>query len=156
MKIIFVLMCVAIVVWIIALNVDARLFDGKFLIKRVQRSEEFLRILEGILECETKPIEEWPVEYSDWLGDKMYIPLQNSYLEKYRDSPLSHCSIDKRAGSKANRVELQALQNALKIPRLHGKQESLAFFHRAIVVLQVIEVYIFMLGILSCQMEREF
>lgn len=86
MKTILIIMFVAIALWVVALKLDAKFFDGRFLTKRSQKPEDFLRILEGILEYEKRPIEQWPIEYSDWLSDKMYIPLQNSYLEKYRES----------------------------------------------------------------------
>lgn len=86
MKTIFIIMCVAIALWVVALKLDAKFFGGRFLTKRSQKPEDFLRILEGIIEYEKRPIEQWPIEYSDWLSDKMYIPLQNNYLEKYRES----------------------------------------------------------------------
>lgn len=75
------------IAWIVALNVDAKFFNGKFLIKAKTTSEELREELEKALESKRRPFDDWDESTLYWLHDFFLLVLIfDSDLEKIRKS----------------------------------------------------------------------
>lgn len=85
MWIVLVIAISLIALWIIGMNIDERFFGGRFLV-RVKTSEiEFKASLEAVLSQKDRPLKDWELVPSDWINDKMNIPIQDRNLDKMRE-----------------------------------------------------------------------
>lgn len=74
-----------IVVWVIALNVDARFFRGRYLIKDKITPTELRDRLLKVMAQKTTPIADWDGETQTWFFDYFVnVPLMYNHLEEIR------------------------------------------------------------------------
>jgi hypothetical protein len=74
-----------IVLWIMALNIDAKFFNGRFLIKDKTSGVDLKRNLRKVLNQKGKPKENWDSDVVVWFFDYFFnVPLMNPEFEAIR------------------------------------------------------------------------